>query len=118
MRVVEAIIELQPNINLLTATNGEYGLELAMQYLPDLIILDIHLPGMNGFDILRHLQDTKKTSSIPVIALSADAMPIDIEAGLKAGFLHYITKPIKIDELLNILSEVLNIETPHENKIE
>ena len=108
MRVVEAIFERKENINLLTATNGKYGLELAKKYLPDLILLDIHLPKMSGYEILKKLKEDSTTKHIPVIALTADAMPLDIEKGLEAGFFQYVTKPIKINLFMDAINNALD----------
>jgi signal transduction histidine kinase/CheY-like chemotaxis protein len=107
LKVVEAIFRSQPEIALITATTGEYGLELARRYQPDVILLDIHLPGMSGFEVLKALQADETTSRIPVVALSADAMPIDIERGQAAGFRHYLTKPVRIGELTKTLTDLL-----------
>ena len=101
LRVVEAIFRRNSQLRLLSATNGEYGLELARHYLPEVILLDIHLPGMDGYAVLAALQADAATRHIPLIALSADAMPMDIERGLAAGFAHYVTKPIDVDRFLN-----------------
>jgi len=103
LKLIEAIIARQPCIRLLTAPNGKYGIEMAHQFLPDLILMDIDLPDMSGIKVLQMLIGDPATAHIPVIALSANAMPRDIEKGLKAGFLRYLTKPIKIDEFLKIL---------------
>jgi hypothetical protein len=100
LRVVEAMFRRQPELQLMSATNGEYGLELAQRYKPDVILLDIHLPGMDGYAVLAALKADAQTRAIPVIALSADAMPIDIEKGLNAGFAAYLTKPVKVEELM------------------
>ena len=105
LRVVEAVFRRYPQMKLLSAMNGEKGLELARQFHPDVILLDINLPGMNGFDVLRELKQRPDTRDIPLIALSADAMPFDVERGLEAGFRRYLTKPVKIDELLQALRE-------------
>ena len=107
LRVVEAMFRHQPGLVLLSANNGEYGLELAQRYLPDVILLDIHLPGMDGYAVLKALQADSRTQHIPVIALSADAMPLDIERGLQSGFVHYLTKPINLQSLLQTLQSVL-----------
>ena len=115
MRVVEAIIARDDSIDLLTATNGEHGLELAKKCLPDLILLDIHLPKMSGYEIFEELKSDQNTKHIPVIALTADAMPIDIEKGLKAGFIKYVTKPIKIDLLMGAINDVFS---ENENSVE
>ncbi|MDH4274282.1 MAG: PAS domain S-box protein [Gammaproteobacteria bacterium] len=109
MRVIEAVFRSRPQLQLLSAVHGEQGLEMAITQKPDVILLDIHLPGMDGFAVLNALKNNPITANIPVIALSADAMPADIEKGLKAGFKHYITKPVKINELL----AALDLLCPH-----
>ena len=83
------------------------GLELASENKPDLIVLDINLPGMDGFEVLKLLRQRNETSAIPVIAISANAMPKDIEKGLAAGFADYITKPIDIHTLLTAVDDKL-----------
>jgi CheY-like chemotaxis protein len=109
MRLVEAIINTKKDIKLLSANNGEYGLELANKYIPDLILLDIHLPKMNGYVLLETLKAEPRTKDIPVIALTADASPLDIEKGLDAGFSQYITKPLRIDVLMNAINKLLYV---------
>jgi PAS domain S-box-containing protein len=108
LKVVEAMLRHQPNLTLLSASNGEYGLELAQRYRPDVILLDIHLPGMDGYAVLKELQGRPETRDIPVVALSADAMPLDVERGLAAGFKHYLTKPIKLEALLKTIEQALH----------
>ncbi len=71
---------------------------MAKAHLPDLILMDINLPGMNGIDALNELRREPRTSHIPVLALTANAMPRDIEKGLESGFFRYLTKPINVDE--------------------
>jgi CheY-like chemotaxis protein len=71
------------------------------------ILLDIHLPGIDGYEVLKRLREDPVTAAIPVVAISADAMPLDIERGFKAGFRYYLTKPINIQELIDTLSKVL-----------
>ncbi len=109
LRLVEAMFRHQPQLMLLSASNGEYGLELARRYRPDAILLDIHLPGMNGYAVLDALKADSSTRDIPVLALSADAMPIDIEKGLKAGFVEYLTKPIGIEDLMQAMRRQLKL---------
>ncbi len=111
LKVIEAMLRHQPELGLISATNGEYGLELARRYQPDVILLDIHLPGMDGYAVLQALQRNPTTAHIPVLALSADALPIDIETGLKAGFVEYLTKPIKLENLLRALHQALDANT-------
>jgi DNA-binding response OmpR family regulator len=77
--------------------------------LPDVILMDINLLGMNGFEVLKILAKDVSTSQIPVIALSANAMPQDIEKGLQAGFFRYLTKPLKLNKFLDTLDEALQI---------
>jgi CheY-like chemotaxis protein len=106
LKVVEAMLRREPGMALLTATDGEYGLELAQRYQPDVILLDIHLPGMDGYAVLKALKSRAETAAIPVIALSADAMPLDIEKGLSAGFSDYLTKPVKAVEIMESVNKV------------
>jgi len=113
LKVVEAMLRNRPDLTVLSATNGEYGLELAQRYLPDVILLDIHLPGMDGYAVLKALQAQPETRGIPVIALSADAMPLDVERGLAAGFRRYLTKPVRVNELVDAV-EQLAAERPRE----
>jgi PAS domain S-box-containing protein len=108
LRVIEAMFRHHPQLMLLSAANGEFGLELARRYRPNAILLDIHLPGMDGYAVLEALKADAATREIPVIALSADAMPIDVESGIQAGFRRYLTKPVKVEALMEALGSVLN----------
>ena len=90
-------------MHLLTAVNGTLGIEVARDKQPDVILMDINLPGINGFEALKILRADPLTAHTPVIALSANAMPLDIERGRKAGFFRYLTKPIKVDEFMEAL---------------
>jgi PAS domain S-box-containing protein len=95
------------NIELLTAPTAEMGVELARGHQPEVILMDINLPGMSGLDALRALRDLPETREIPVIALTAAASERDKQRGIQAGFYRYITKPVKVDELLLALEELL-----------
>jgi len=109
LRLVSQLMLSQPHIHLLTANEPIKGLELVSKHLPDLILLDINLPGMSGFEVLQRLQNNKALKNIPVVAISANAMPKDIERGIEAGFNEYITKPIDINKLMStVLSELEN----------
>lgn len=108
LKVIEAMLEHLPHITLLAAVRGDRGLELAQRYAPDAILLDIHLPGMDGYAVLEALRADPATAAIPVIALSADAMPDDIQRGLEAGFRAYLTKPVVFAELAGLLDIVLS----------
>jgi CheY-like chemotaxis protein len=117
LMLVEQIIDTRSHVNMLSARDGNLGIALARAHLPDVILMDINLPGINGFEALRILRSDSTTMHIPVIALSANAMPRDIEKGLEAGFFRYLTKPIKIHEFMNALDGALgfaNNELPTE----
>jgi len=107
LRLMEAIFKDQIGSTLVSATTGEQGLELAKKTLPDLILLDIQLPGMDGYAVLAALRAASETHDIPVIALSADAMPNHVERGRKAGFFAYLTKPLDITALQQSIKAAL-----------
>ncbi|OGV76012.1 MAG: hybrid sensor histidine kinase/response regulator [Methylotenera sp. RIFCSPLOWO2_02_FULL_45_14] len=107
LMLVEDIIARRPDIRLLSARNGRQGVKLARATLPDVILMDINLPGISGIDALKMLVDDPVTAHIPVVALSANAMPRDIEKGLEAGFFRYLTKPIKVNEFMETLDLAL-----------
>jgi PAS domain S-box-containing protein len=107
LKLVEQIIARHPDMRLLTAVNGNDGIEIARTSQPDVILMDINLPGINGFEAMKILHSDPATAHIPVIAVSANAMPLDVERGLKAGFFRYITKPIKVNELMEALDVAL-----------
>jgi CheY-like chemotaxis protein len=94
-------------VELLTAPTAEIGIELVRGRRPDVVIMDINLPGISGFEATRRLRDWPETRSIPVIALSAAAMVRDAGKVQQAGFYRYLTKPVKIDELADVLDELL-----------
>jgi PAS domain S-box-containing protein len=103
LALVEQLIERRPDIQLLTAINGHLGISLAREYQPEVIIMDINLPGLSGFGALRVLQEDAATRHIPVLALSANAVPRDIQKGIDAGFFKYLTKPINVTEFMDAL---------------
>jgi len=106
--LVEKLIARRPDIRLLSAGDGPRGIEIARASQPDVILMDINLPGINGLEALGLLAEDPATAHIPVIALSANAMPRDIERGLEAGFFRYLTKPIKVNEFMDTLDVTLN----------
>lgn len=106
-RVVAAMLRQRPHWTLIGASSGEQALELVRRHRPDAILMDIHLPGMDGYEVLAALRADPQTRDTPVIALSADALPIDVERGLKAGFRAYLCKPVNVEDLLTALSEAL-----------
>ena len=105
--LIEQIMESHQKLHMLSARDGNAGIELARAQHPDAILMDINLPGISGIEVLKILREDPAMAHIPVIALSADAMPRDIEKGLAAGFFRYLTKPIKVKEFMNALDEAL-----------
>ena len=105
--LVEEIIARQPDIHLLSAKNARQGIKLARTVLPDVILMDINLPGLSGYDAFNMLFDDPHTVHIPVVALSANAMPRDIEKGIEAGFFRYLTKPINVKEFMETMDLAL-----------
>jgi signal transduction histidine kinase/AmiR/NasT family two-component response regulator len=107
LMLVEDLIARRPELRLLSAADGIRGVEMARASRPDVILMDINLPGISGFQALEILRADPATAHIPVVALSANAMPRDIEKGLAAGFFRYLTKPIKVNELMDTLDAAL-----------
>ncbi len=103
LKLVEQLIARRTDIRLITAIDGNLGIQLARSEHPDVILMDINLPGISGIEALKILRDDPATAQIPVVALSANAMPRDIEKGLEAGFFRYLTKPIKLTKLMDTL---------------
>jgi len=106
IRLMEQIIDLVTDAELRSTHTAENALEIVSSVDPDLILMDINLPGMNGIQALNRLRASPDTSSIPVIAISADAIPESIQRGLEAGFHAYLTKPIRVDEILDIIESI------------
>ena len=107
LMLVETLIEGRPDIRLLSAADGNRGVEIARAARADVILMDVNLPDISGIQALRILAEDLATAHIPVIALSANAMPHDIEKGLEAGFFRYLTKPFKVDEFMDTLDQAL-----------
>jgi PAS domain S-box-containing protein len=113
LKLVEQLIARRLTIRLLTAVDGNQGIQLARANQPDVILMDINLPGISGIEALKILRDDPATARIPIVALSANAMPRDIEKGLAAGFFSYLTKPIKVKEFMEALDAALESGQPH-----
>ena len=107
LALVERLVARRGDLRLVTAIDGFMGIQMARGYLPDLVLMDINLPGLSGFEALKALQEEPTTAHIPVLALSANAMARDVEKGLAAGFFSYLTKPIKVDEFMDALDLAL-----------
>jgi PAS domain S-box-containing protein len=107
LQLVEELITRRPDLRLLSAADGALGIELAREFLPELILMDINLPGINGVDAMKILRADPATAHIPIIAISANAIPGDIKKGLDAGFFRYLTKPIVVNEFMDALGVAL-----------
>jgi PAS domain S-box-containing protein len=109
LKLVEKLVARRRDLRLLSAIDGNRGVELARTCQPDVILMDINLPGISGIEALKILSEDKSTAHIPVIALSANAIPRDIEKGLEAGFFRYLTKPIKVGDFMDTLNVALKV---------
>ena len=110
LKLVEQLVARRPNMRLLSAVTGPLGIELARTSHPDVILMDINLPGISGVEALKILREDPATAHIPVIALTANAMERDIEKGLKAGFFLYLTKPIRVNAFMDALDSALTTQ--------
>ncbi|HET9266185.1 MAG TPA: response regulator [Vicinamibacterales bacterium] len=107
LKLVEELIARRPDLRLLTAVNGTLGIELARTSQPEMILMDVNLPDIRGIEVMKILREDPATAHIPIVALSANAMPRDIRKGLEAGFFRYLTKPIKVSEFMDTLRMAL-----------
>ena len=107
MLLVKRLVARHAQVDMLTAVNGEQGLAAAAEHQPQLILLDINLPDIDGITVLKRLKQNETTAAIPVVAMSANAMANDIEKGLTAGFADYMTKPINVPKFLELLARYL-----------
>ena len=107
LELVEQLIARRPDLRMLSAADGNLGVEFARAYQPDVILMDINLPGLSGIEALKVLRADPATAHIPIIALSANAIPRDIDKGLEAGFFSYLTKPIKVNHFMDTLDAAL-----------
>ena len=110
--LVERILEFRPTLRLLHAARGKIGIELARIHRPKLILLDLNLPDMHGSEVIQTLRDDPTTAGLPVVVLSADATPSQIERLLAAGARNYLTKPFDIDPFLAIVDEMVSASGP------
>jgi CheY-like chemotaxis protein len=105
--LVQGILEERPVIKLLQASRGDVGLDLAATHSPKLILLDLNLPDMHGFELLQRIRQNEATANIPVVVISGDATATQIERLLSAGARNYVTKPFSIRPFLSVIDEVL-----------
>ena len=99
MKLVQVFLKSRTDYRLLSASDPMEGLALAKSEIPNLILLDINLPEMSGYEVMAELQADASTAGIPVVALSANAMPKDVKKGVEAGFKSYLTKPVDLSLL-------------------
>jgi CheY-like chemotaxis protein len=109
LKLVEEIVRFRSDLRLMAAGDGPLGLSLARAHHPEIILMDLNLPGMSGLEVLAQLQREPATRDIPVIALTANAMTRDVERGIAAGFFRYLTKPIDIDKF----NEAIDLTLAH-----
>jgi len=107
LNLVEQLIARRPELRLLSALTGDLGIQLAREALPDIILMDINLPGISGIQALKILRDDPVTAHIPVLAISANAMPTDIKKGLEEGFFRYLTKPLNVHTFMEAIDIAL-----------
>ena len=107
LKLVEKVFKSLPEIDLLTATEPKSGIELATMHMPELILLDINLPQMDGYEVISHLKTLPETKFIPVFAVTANAMPADIEKSAEFGFDDYLVKPLNILQFKEKILKVL-----------
>ena len=108
LALIEQLIARRPDLHLLSAADGNVGIELARAHQPQVILIDVNLPGINGIEVMRILRADPFTAHIPIMALSANALPRDIENGIEAGFFSYLTKPIKVTQFMDALDVALD----------
>ena len=107
LKLVEQLVARRPDMRLISAGDGTRGIQMARESQPQVILMDINLPGLSGIEALKLLREDPVTAHIPVVALSANAIPRDIAKGLEAGFFRYLTKPIKVNEFMDTLKVAL-----------
>jgi CheY-like chemotaxis protein len=107
-QLIQRLLAQRPNLTLLPSSSGREGFNLAKDRSPDLILLDVHLPDVTGFDVFTSLRTDSSTSSIPVVILSADATPGQNRRFLDAGADDYLIKPLDLSSLLHVIDRLLN----------
>jgi len=103
LTLIEEMFAERPQIELLTAMQGKVGLDLARRHSPDLILLDLHLPDLDGHEVLRQLKSLDTTRDVPVAVISADATASQIDRLMKAGAIAYLTKPLDVVEFFRVV---------------
>ena len=112
LKLVNQILAQEPGVHLISAHDAEIGIDLALNNQPQLILLDINLPGMDGYEILEIFQQDDTLSQVPIVAITANAMPHDVERGKRAGFADYLTKPLDVAHFKQIVATYLRDSAP------
>lgn len=107
LRLIEAVFRSRPGYRLISATTAEEGLRLIWSEVVHLVLMDINLPGMDGYEALAALRADDRSAALPIVAMTSDAMLGDAERGLAAGFDEYVTKPIDVVSFLELLDRYL-----------
>ena len=102
---MESLIGALPDVTLLIAETGPAGIDAALAHEPDIVVLDMQLPGMSGLEVMQQMRTLPSIKSTPMIALSAASQPEEIRAGLDAGFDRYVTKPLDVKAFLTVIEE-------------
>ncbi|GIP22671.1 response regulator [Paenibacillus sp. J22TS3] len=110
MALMQHIFKKIPQVDLIGVPNAEEGIELAVSTQPDMILMDIQLPGIDGYQALKLLRERQETRDIPVLAISSYAQKGDVEKGKQAGFAHYITKPIQVKAFKELIEQSLALK--------
>lgn len=118
LMLVQAMLEEVPGLRLVIAETPAEGLALAQTERPDLALLDIQMPGMNGFELLATLRATEGTAGMPVVAVSANALPAQIQTAREAGFVAYLTKPLEMHALVDTVCLLLGLDTPTVHEVQ
>ncbi len=105
--LISKLLQMHPHIELMTSLSPELAIDLARVHQPELILLDINMPGLSGYQVLEQLQADPYLKSVPVIALTANAMPRDAARGRAAGFADYLTKPLDVAQFLQTVERYL-----------
>ena len=116
LKLVEQLIDRRQDMRLMSAWDGKLGIEMARESQPDVILMDINLPGISGIQALKILRADPLTAHIPVLAISANAMLGDIKKGMEAGFFRYLTKPIKLPEFIEAMDAALAVAAKREER--
>ncbi len=116
LKLVEQLIDRRQDMRLMSAWDGKLGIEMARESQPDVILMDINLPGISGIQALKILRADPLTAHIPVLAISANAMLGDIKKGMEAGFFRYLTKPIKLPEFIEAMDAALSVAAKREER--